>query len=346
MNYSIDHLDESTGYRHAIQNIETKIEILFPSSEKGFLDTIIRNRTNEYHFATDHLLGDLFDQHIVLYDAFFKKDFAFKDDGETVEEFLISPSRMRAQFYDGTIPRSYNELCEVFKDSFRYLICNWSELTAKDVFQFRLFEDCLNYHAEKNIRVTRSFMDAMLKDNKIDIPTPFFSKGKSWYENINDWKSRNTSFDLYRNDGTEITFDCYECYSLSDMALILLYEASKNGVFVRKCKHCNKWFIPSNGKEIYCSRITDGKTCKEAAKAQKRKERGSREYQKRYNSVQTALRNRKAKKNITVEEEEKIDEQVIALSDGYRERVAKLKRKEITTSELIQWIDSHLIKGR
>ena len=345
MYYSIEQFNESDGFRHVIQNIESKLEILFPSSEKGFLNATVRNCEKSYSFTSDHLLGDLFEQRIVLYDAYFNDDFSFKDDKAAFDELMISPSKMRAQFYDGAIKRSYDELCDVFKDSFRFLVCKWSDLTAKDVFLFRLLEDCLNYHEEKQIRITRSFMDAMIKDHKIDIPTPFFSKGKSWYESINNWKRGNEFFELYQKRGNEITYDCYECYSLSDMALIIIYELSKNGVLVRKCDHCKKWFVPTNAKEKYCSRITDGKTCKEAAKAQKRKERGQTDLQKKYNSVRTGIANRKNKKNLSIEEEKAIDKLIIELSDGYRERNAKLKRGEITQSDIISWLDSYTKKG-
>lgn len=155
--------------------------------------------------------------------------------------------------------------------------------------------------------------------------------------------NRDSIFEEYQKGSSETSYSCDE---LSILALSILYELSKDDVYFKQCKHCGKWFIPTTAKEQYCSRLINGKTCKEASKAQRRKERGLTELQKKYNSVRTSLCNQKNKKDLTAEEKRAIDEEVRAFSDEASEIRAKIKRGEVSETTYSEWLDSKKIRSK
>ncbi len=352
MKYLIEQIDDYPNYSRTIKLLRHSItcNIQFKSTETEPHNIVLHffGGISSFECSAVALLAELLDQTVLLHRSNFNDDYSFHfpdlDDEFITDELADNPDSTVAMFLAGK--KNYNDikLKELLATNpIQFLVYDWSCLSLEDVYTLHLIEACLRFHEKKRHQLTRSFITKMIKDQHFVLPTSNAPDSDPWYYLINEWKIGDKLFEGYLVD-TVGTY--YTCEYLSEIALVILYELSKNGIYLKRCEHCGKWFVPSNGKEIYCSRITDGKTCKEAAKAKKRKERGTTEIQKKYNCVRTSLANQKNKKNVTPVDERIIDEQVESFSVEYQKQMTKYKRREITESDVLQWLDSQSIRGR
>lgn len=83
--------------------------------------------------------------------------------------------------------------------------------------------------------------------------------------------------------------------SLPDVCLLELDYMAEHEIAVRRCRHCNRWFLPTSVVNIYCDRVvegTEGKTCKELGAQSEYQKRLSEDIAKKlytlaYNKLQT-----------------------------------------------------------
>ena len=353
MKYLIEQIDGYPKYSDTIKlwrHTET-CTIQFKSAEAESHNIVLRFFAawkSKFEISAVDLLAELLNQTVLLRSSNFNDDYSFHipdvDDEFIVDALADDPDSTVAMFLAGK--KDYNEI-ELKKllatNPIHSLIYDWSCLSLEDVYTLHLIESCLKFLEKKRLPLTQSFITRMIKDQHFELPTSHAPDSDPWYHLINEWKIGDKYFEgcLIDADGA-----VYTCEYLSEIALVILYELSRNGIRLKQCEHCGKWFVPHTAKEQYCSRITDGKTCKTAAHDQRRKERGSTSIQSKYNCVRTSLVNQKNKKNITPDDERIIDEQVESFSVEYQNKNKKYKRGELTETDFMKWLESQSISGR
>lgn len=148
-------------------------------------------------------------------------------------------------------------------------------------------------------------------------------------------RPRLTAVNIMKLDSfSSCVFYC-ECDSFSEVVISLLRYVSLVGCTLSRCEHCNRWFIPLKKRdEKYCSRVYEGKSCKEIATAEKRKNRlQNSPIQKKYNSVNTNLAN-KAKK-ATGKTRDRLYAELFAFRDNWQE-----KKKVLDEAALMDWLNT------
>lgn len=86
----------------------------------------------------------------------------------------------------------------------------------------------------------------------------------------------------------------YSCGNYREIVLSLIHYAAIVGKPVKRCERCGRWFFPKKKiDEKYCAIKYGEKSCKEWATEEKRRQRlQDSPVQKKYNSVNTKLKNR------------------------------------------------------
>lgn len=165
-----------------------------------------------------------------------------------------------------------------------------------------------------------------------------FNNGKLTHYPIND---ERTTFLKMCQHSNEIQVGClYECHHIGDLVFSLLHFILNSGRTVKKCKNCNRLFIPINkSDEKYCPRISNKKSCREIAsyKVRMRRENSS-EFIKLENSVRTKLLNRTKAKNITEHEKNERQKKYYDFMDEKAMYKDKVNNDEISVSQYVEWL--------
>ena len=137
----------------------------------------------------------------------------------------------------------------------------------------------------------------------------------------------NLSFDLDINSAL-----------ILDLMLIL-----RNGITIKKCSHCNKYFIPETKEnEIYCNRVqTNGKTCKQLGWQNKKKAIEYKEYRKTYVAFKAFLK-RNEEKYEMYECKTSLAQIFNIWNHIAKDKKDKLNPENLNPLEYIQWVEKYL----
>lgn len=97
--------------------------------------------------------------------------------------------------------------------------------------------------------------------------------GKS-IESISLFKelNANTLQEIFNREDEYIRFNSYKCSNLSDICIASLGELISNRLFIKRCEHCNRWFIEYTKNDKYCNGESpkySGMSCRQAARKEK-----------------------------------------------------------------------------
>lgn len=165
-----------------------------------------------------------------------------------------------------------------------------------------------------------------------------FNNGKLTRYSLND--EETAFFKMCKHNNAIQIGWLYECNHIGDLVFSLLHFILNSGRIIKKCKNCNRLFIPINRlDEKYCSRINNEKSCKEIASYTVRMRReNSSEFIKLENSVRTKLLNRTKAKNISEDEREDRRKRYYNFMDEKSVYKNKINSGEITMNQYIEWL--------
>lgn len=143
-------------------------------------------------------------------------------------------------------------------------------------------------------------------------------------------------------------FTIYEIKKLEDVALVCILHYSRYGYTIKKCKNCNKWFIPKTTKETkFCYRKDIEYTTMNCADAYKYKERLKRvandEIYSLHKKVYNSLRNRMIRTK-DIEKEKDAEKHFNLFKEENQIKVNLLKQNKLSEEDYIIWLKSQTNK--
>lgn len=179
------------------------------------------------------------------------------------------------------------------------------------------------------------------------------------FQYINDIEIINYSYidkkEAYKNDTFENILkelvsdtsilkvsNIYTSKYLGSICFVILQELVTNGFLIKKCQHCNKYYVPSKSNEIYCDFINDtGKSCKDSAALNTYKEnlnnnKGLLEYRRIYNRKSNEVSRNKKDKSL----KKSFD----LWKKEAQNKVKEYKNDVISEDELFNWMIENVAK--
>lgn len=216
-----------------------------------------------------------------------------------------------------------------------------SDLKDKDISYFQSIFGI-------DFEIPRYFIYACFEKNKKILPLKdlvlsLYSNTKTKKETPRELykKILKTTNNLNR-DNKIIYIKSYEIYALKDIFNIYFNYFIESNIYIRKCKNCNKYFIPQNrSDEVYCNNKSPqnpNKTCKEyGAKKTYRDEIKSIPIKYEHNKTSQYFR-MKINRAKTQKEKELYKKKFDLYKENYQKKKQKYQSHRLEEADFVEWI--------
>ena len=326
------------------------------SSEKQLTAEIYMRSPNKPDFEVDAgvLFGNLLSQPIQIVEKIYTpehlkqlKGIVSKEVAEHLECHCYAKYQHQSSIpHEQKLENNVDDLCSVL-------------VTIHDVIMFesyRLlrFVESFLYQSQNNDTMSEELLFFCMKNFDIETPHKYtlINRGTEFMPQFDDARLFTENYNLEVEELVKEQINMYNnnhkiMYTIADipdLILAMLIEFLKSGKQLKRCAHCDKWFIPIKSDEKYCPRITGGISCKQAAAKKVRQETNRKKpHSKMYNNINTNLANRRDNAK-TDEEYEVCEQRLLVFRAEAVEWKKQIKQGNKTENEYEQWLANYLKK--